>query len=100
MFISKTDPQICIEGNRLELTCSLYTDNIEIHWYKEKEKLFDCGNIAINTNKNQRMLIIEKATVEDSGIYYVKAGNVEIDIPVTVKGNFKQITEIHFKENT
>ncbi|CAG2239834.1 unnamed protein product [Mytilus edulis] len=96
MFTSKIDPQICIEGNKLELTCSVYTDNIEVQWYKEKEHLHECENMLINTNKNQHMLNIVKTTIADSGKYYVKAGNVQMEIQVIVKGNFIQLTEIHF----
>lgn len=96
MFTSKIDPQICIEGNKLELTCSVYTDNIEVQWYKEKEHLHECENMLINTNKNQHMLTIVKTTIADSRKYYVKAGNVQMEIQVIVKGNFIQLTEIHF----
>ncbi|XP_063411263.1 uncharacterized protein LOC134694196 [Mytilus trossulus] len=36
------------------------------------------------------MLTIEKATIADSGKYYVKAGNVEMEIQVIVKDMFRQ----------
>ncbi|CAG2250963.1 unnamed protein product [Mytilus edulis] len=90
MFTSKIDPQSCFEGNKLEMVCSVYTDNIEVQWYKEKEQLHACENMLINTNKNQHMLTIEKATIMDSGKYYVKAGNVQMEIPVIVKDMFRR----------
>ncbi|CAG2191120.1 TTN [Mytilus edulis] len=90
MFTSKIEPQLCIEGNKLHLACAVYTDNIEVKWYKENEQLHECENILIHIEKYQRMLTIEKTTVADSGNYYVKAGKVEMRIPVTVKDMFRR----------
>ncbi|CAG2217722.1 TTN [Mytilus edulis] len=90
MFTSKIEPQLCIEGNKLHLACAVYTDNIEVKWYKENEQLHKCENILIRIEKYQRMLTIEKTTVADSGNYYVKAGKVEMRIPVTVKDMFRR----------
>ncbi|VDI65638.1 Hypothetical predicted protein [Mytilus galloprovincialis] len=93
MFTSKIDPQICIEGNTLQLMCSVYEENIEVEWYKKKpelQQLNECENMLIQKDKNQRILTIKKATVADSGKYRVKAGHVEMEIPVTVKDRFRR----------
>ncbi|VDI76702.1 Hypothetical predicted protein [Mytilus galloprovincialis] len=90
MFTSKIEPQICIEGNKLQMVCSVYADNIEVQWYKEKQQLHDCENMLIHINKNQRILTIKKPTVADSGKYYVKAGKVEMEVSVTVKDMFRR----------
>ncbi|CAG2227756.1 TTN [Mytilus edulis] len=90
MFTSKIEPQICIEGDKLHLACAVYAENIEVKWYKENEQLHKCENILIRIEKYQRMLTIEKTTVADSGNYYVKAGKVEMRIPVNVKDMFRR----------
>ncbi|VDI52486.1 Hypothetical predicted protein, partial [Mytilus galloprovincialis] len=85
MFTSKINPQMCIEGHKLHLACEVYADNIEVKWYKEDTQLHECENILIHKERYQRMLTIDKTTLADSGNYYVKAGKVEMCIPVTVK---------------
>lgn len=87
MFISKIDPQICVEGDTIQMTCSVYADGIEVQWYKGEQVLTESKNLLIHSYKTKRMLTIKKATVNDSGNYFVKVGNVEMEIPVTVKGN-------------
>ncbi|VDI72377.1 Hypothetical predicted protein [Mytilus galloprovincialis] len=90
MFTSKIDPLKSLEGNKLELVCSVYADDIVVQWYKENEQVHDCENMLIDTNKNQHRLTIKKAAIMDSGKYYVKAGNVQMEIPVIVKDIFRR----------
>lgn len=87
MFTAKIDTQHCTEGNKIELTCTVYTDSIEVKWYKEKDELHRSKNILITSNGNQRTLTIPKTTIPDSGTYCVKAHNVEMKMSITVKGN-------------
>ncbi|CAG2199546.1 unnamed protein product [Mytilus edulis] len=76
------------QSSLTELKIQLYAKYIEVKWSKEKQQLYDCAKVKINSIQTQRMLTIEKLTLADSGKYYVKAGNVEMEIPVTVKGSF------------
>ncbi|VDI65032.1 Hypothetical predicted protein [Mytilus galloprovincialis] len=84
VFTSKIEPQECIEGNSLQLTCSVYADNIEVKWYKEEHEL-QCQRYLITSSEHDRMLTIKNTTVGDSGMYHVKAIKVQMKIPVTVK---------------
>ncbi|CAC5410853.1 TTN [Mytilus coruscus] len=85
MFTLKIYTHHCTEGNKIELTCSVYTYNIEVKWYKENNELHECKNISITSNGNHRTLIIVETTATD---YFVKAKNVEMEMSLTVKGNF------------
>lgn len=85
VFTSKIEPQECIEGNTLQLVCSVYADNIEVKWYKEEHEI-QCQRCLITSSEHDRMLTIKNTTVGDSGMYHVKANNVQMKIPVTVKG--------------
>ncbi|CAG2199073.1 unnamed protein product [Mytilus edulis] len=84
VFTSKIEPQECIEGNTIQLTCSVYADNIEVKWYKEEHEI-QCQRCLITSSEHDRMLTIKNTTVGDSGMYHVKANNVQMKIPVTVK---------------
>lgn len=88
MFSSKSDQQICFEGTKIELMCSVYAKYIEVKWNKERQEIHNCRNIMITRGENCHMLTIEKSSVKDSGTYYVTAGTVQTEIPVTVKGNY------------
>ncbi|CAG2235183.1 unnamed protein product [Mytilus edulis] len=84
VFTSKIEPQECIEGNTIQLTCSVYADNIEVKWYKEEHEI-QCQRCLITSSEHDRTLTIQNTTVGDSGMYHVKANNVQMKIPVTVK---------------
>ncbi|CAG2227944.1 unnamed protein product [Mytilus edulis] len=84
VFTSKIEPHECIEGSTIQLTCSVYADNIEVKWYKEEHEL-QCQRYLITSSEHDRMLTIKNTTVGDSGMYHVKATNVQMKIPVTVK---------------
>lgn len=89
MFTSKIQTaHHCTEGDNINLTCSVYTDNIEVKWYKEKNELNECTHISITSNGNHRMLTIVETVVTDSGTYFVKAQSVVLEMSLTVKGNF------------
>ncbi|XP_063412340.1 uncharacterized protein LOC134695076 isoform X2 [Mytilus trossulus] len=72
------------------MTCSVYTDKIEVTWYKDDQELPKCTNILITSKGNHRTLTILKATVPETGTYFVKAQNAEMKISLTVKAVFKQ----------
>ncbi|CAG2239836.1 unnamed protein product [Mytilus edulis] len=78
----------CTEGDNIKLKCSVYTDNIEVKWYKENNELHECTHISITSNGNHRMLTIVETEVTDSGTYFVKAQSVVLEMSLTVKGNF------------
>lgn len=88
MFTSKIHPDHCTEGDSIELSCSVYTDNIEVKWYKDDNEIHECTNISITSNGNHRMLTILETTVIDSGTYIVEAQNVVMKISLKVKGKF------------
>ncbi|CAC5417542.1 MYBPC1 [Mytilus coruscus] len=90
MFTPKIHMYYCTEGDSIELSCSVYTDNIEVEWYKDVNELHECTNISITSNGNHRMLTILETTVTDSGTYFVKAQNAVMKISLTVKAIFKR----------
>lgn len=86
MFTSKIDAQICIEGAKMQVACSVYADDINVKWFKEGREIHNCKNILKTRNGNQRKLIVKNVSVSALKKYSVRAENVQIDFPVTVKG--------------
>lgn len=86
MFISTIASHHCTEGDKIELTCSVHTANIKVKWYKKEWELYQSNNILITSSGNQHTLTIVETTATDSGIYCVKAENVEMEFLITVKG--------------
>ncbi|CAC5368038.1 TTN [Mytilus coruscus] len=89
-FTSKSKSQNCIEGDNIQLSCSVFSDRLELKWYKWKQELHECPDILITKNGFQRILTILNSTVRDSGTYYAKAGKEQTDIQVTVKALFSR----------
>lgn len=88
MFTSKIQKEHhCTEGDSIKLTCSVYTDNIKVKWYKGDNELHECTHISITSHGNHRMLTIVETEVTDSGTYFVKAQSVVLEMSLTVKGN-------------
>lgn len=92
MFTSTIGTQYCTEGNKIEMTCSVHTANIEVKWYKKGSELHPSSNILITSSGNQHTLTIVETTATDSGTYYVKAENVEMEFSITVKGILLQLS--------
>ncbi|XP_071149137.1 uncharacterized protein [Mytilus edulis] len=91
MFTSKTQIEHhCTEGDSIKLTCSVYTDNIKVKWYKDDKELNECTHISITSNGNHRMLTIVETEVIDSGTYFVKAQSVVLEMTLTVKAIFER----------
>ncbi|CAG2252370.1 unnamed protein product [Mytilus edulis] len=67
MFTSTIDTQQCTEGDKIELSCSVHTANIEVKWYKKDSELHQSNNILITSSGNQHTLTIVETTVKDSG---------------------------------
>lgn len=87
MFTSEIRTYHCTEGDTVKLTCSVYTDNIEVKWFKKNTELHHSTQMSITSQENFHMLTIKETTVTDAGPYCVKAKNVEMEIPLKVKGN-------------
>lgn len=86
MFTSTIDTQHCTEGDKIELTCSVHTANMEVKWYKQKRELHQSNNLLITSSGNHHTLTIVETTAKDYGTYSVKAENVEMEFSITVKG--------------
>ncbi|CAC5379158.1 TTN [Mytilus coruscus] len=99
MFTSEFNPLYCIEGETLCLKCSVYSEDIDVEWFKKnpemfkKEKINENENISIDTDGKDHAIIIKNAKLTDSGYYIIIAGNVQKQLKVTVKAFFKRPLE-------
>lgn len=86
----------CIEGEMLELKCSVYADNICVEWFKNISKRYGMdtiktnNNILIDNEGKDHVLTIKNAKVTDSGKYTIIAGHDRQQLTVTVAGKQKQ----------
>lgn len=90
MFTSDFDPIFCIEGEVLQLKCSVYADNIGVKWLKNKTEMKENEHISINWDGCNHLLTFKPALMNDSGIYSIVAGNVQKQFTVTMQGNRKR----------
>lgn len=97
MFTSSFEHIYCIEGEKLQLKCSVYSASIAVEWYKDnanqykQHKIERNKNISIDHKGKDHVLTIQNAKKTDSGKYIIIAGNVRKELPVIVKGNLKKI---------
>ncbi|CAG2213571.1 unnamed protein product [Mytilus edulis] len=95
MFTSSFDQIYCIEGEELQLKCSVYSASIQVDWFKDNsnrkkaDKIERNESISIDHNGKDHVLTIQNTKITDSGQYIVIAGNVRKQFPVTVNGNLK-----------
>ncbi|CAC5399888.1 MYBPC1 [Mytilus coruscus] len=95
MFTSSFEQIYCIEGEKLLLKCSVYSDSIDVKWFKDNlkqykhEKIERNKNISIDSDGKDHVMTIQNAKVTDSGQYIIIAGNVRKQLSVTVEAFFK-----------
>ncbi|CAC5410613.1 TTN [Mytilus coruscus] len=61
MFTSALEPVYCIEGDILQLKCTVYSEKIDVHWYKGDMEIKENETISINwaeSNLNMRKCVI------------------------------------------
>lgn len=86
----------CIEGEMLELKCSVYADSICVEWFKNISKRYGMdrietnNNILIDNEGKDHVLTIKNAKVTDSGKYTIIAGHDRQQLTVTVAGKQKK----------
>ncbi|VDH93208.1 Hypothetical predicted protein [Mytilus galloprovincialis] len=85
MYTSEFRPMKCIEGETLQLKCSVYSEDINIEWYKDDTKVKQNKNISIEIDGKDHCMTIQQAKLSDAGQYMVSAGNVEKQVTVTVE---------------
>ncbi|CAC5372593.1 TTN [Mytilus coruscus] len=99
MFTSSFEQIYCIEGEQLQLKCSVYSASTEVEWFKDnanqykQDKIERNKNISIDHNGKDHVLTIQNAKITDSGKYIIIAGNVRKQLPVIVKAFFKRPLE-------
>ncbi|VDI72010.1 Hypothetical predicted protein [Mytilus galloprovincialis] len=95
MFTSSFDQIYCIEGEELQLKCSVYSASIQVDWFKDNsnrkkaDKIERNESISIDHNGKDHVLTIQNTKITDSGQYIVIAGNVRKQFPVTVNAFFQ-----------
>ncbi|CAC5423659.1 unnamed protein product [Mytilus coruscus] len=90
MFTSDFDPIFCIEGDELQLKCSVYADNIGVKWLKNKTEIKENEHISIYWDGCNHLLTFKSAQMNDSGLYSIVAGSVQKQLSVTIQALFKQ----------
>lgn len=89
MFTSKFESIYCIEGEKLHLKCSVYSEEIDVQWLKNGIEIKENENVSITSAGTDHLVTFKYAKVSDIGRYTVVARNVPKHLTVTVQGNFK-----------
>lgn len=93
MFTSSFEQMYCIEGEMLQLTCSVYSESVDVEWFKDdsnpskNDKIESNEHISLNRYGKDHVLTIKNAKMRDAGLYIIIAGNVRKLLSVTVEGN-------------
>ncbi|CAC5404652.1 unnamed protein product [Mytilus coruscus] len=85
MFTSEFNPINCIEGEKLQLKCSVYSEDIHVEWFKDHKKMEQNENISIGNDGMHHCMIFQHAKLSDAGQYFMVAGNVRKQLTVTIK---------------
>lgn len=93
MFTSEFNQIHCIVGEKLQLKCSVYLENVNVEWFKNDKKIFENENISIENDGKYHFMTVQKAEMKDAGQYIIKAGNVQNQLAVTVKGKFSRLSQ-------
>lgn len=97
MFTSGFKQKYCIEGEMLQLTCSVISHIFQVDWFKDNEKINQNNNIMINSDGMHHYLTIQQAKLSDAGQYILTAGNVSKQLTVIIKGNLYIFAFTYFK---
>ncbi|CAC5387918.1 unnamed protein product [Mytilus coruscus] len=89
MFTSEFEPVYCIEGGTLQLKCTVYSETIDVHWFKGDMEIKENENIHIIWADKTHLITFKHAKVSDSGQYCIVAGKVQKQLEVTVQALFK-----------
>lgn len=87
MLFSDLNPRLCIEGEKLQLKCSVYSNDIDVEWLKDEKKIEQNDNTLIESEGRYHCMTVQHAKLSDAGQYIMVAENVQKHIPVTVQGN-------------
>ncbi|CAC5390652.1 unnamed protein product [Mytilus coruscus] len=90
MFTSEFDPVYCIEGGILQLKCTVYSETIDVHWFKGDMEIKENENMHIIWADKTHLITFKHAKVSDSGQYWIVAGKVQKQLEVTVQALFKR----------
>lgn len=89
MFTSELNQTGCLEGDILQLECSVYSENIDVLWLKNDIDIIQNEHLSISKVGKKHMMTIQFARISDSGQYGVKVGNVQKQLFVAVQGKLK-----------
>lgn len=87
MFTSEFNPIKCIEGEMLQLKCSVYSDDINVEWFKDDAKIKQNESISIEIDGKDHFMKVKNAKLSDAGQYVMVAGNVQKQLTVTIEGS-------------
>ncbi|XP_052093481.1 uncharacterized protein LOC127729668 isoform X1 [Mytilus californianus] len=88
MFTLECTDTTCIEGDNLELKFSLFSDKIDVRWFKDGNEVERNDNILFDRDGRDHTLTVPHASMSDAGHYSITAGNVQKQVKVIVKALF------------
>ncbi|CAG2236637.1 TTN [Mytilus edulis] len=88
MFTSEFNTIKCIEGEILQLKCSVYSEDINVELSKVDAKDKQIGNISMQVDGKDHSMTIQQAQLSDAGQYMMSAGNVQKPVTVTIAAMF------------
>lgn len=87
-FIKKLMNKISKEKDSVILECELNKPNIPVRWLKDGVELVPSDRIRLVSDGNIHRLIIDDATLEDSGTYTCVCGSVTTEATLGIDGMF------------
>ncbi|VDI69307.1 Hypothetical predicted protein [Mytilus galloprovincialis] len=100
MFTSEFNHIKCIEGEMLQLNCSVYSEDIIVEWSKDDAKIKQNKNISIEIDGKNHYMTVKNAQLSDAGQYVMVAGNVRKQRTVTVEVLPEAINRLQEKDRT
>lgn len=86
MFTSELNPIKCIEGETLQLKCSVYSEDVLLEWFKGDVRINENENLLIESYGMHHCMTIQPAKLSDDGQYNIVARNVRKQVTVNVQG--------------
>ena len=76
-MLRKLKPVKCLTGDKVEFSCELDLGNpiSEVTWERQKRTIRQNDRVEISVSGNKHQLTIKNCTLDDIGVYTVRASN-------------------------
>lgn len=86
--VPEVEKSKCIEaGSYFELRCEISDPAADVHWYKDEKEIFMEAGWDIQAEGTLRMLAVQSAEPNHSGLYSCKMPDDSVQFAVEIKGD-------------